>query len=136
MVYGINIVSAPIYGNLLLTATLQRLVWWILLWLYNVCIDQVPWLAAHYLRYVNATGAVSLKQITIDSSALISSMCSSRPTMGETEHLGLLWMSVNCFNSYVKGTYKPRSLNSAEKNMDIMGTYKLEDYKLIIQNDI
>ena len=45
-------------------------------------------------------------------------------------------MSVNCFNSYVKGTYKPRSLNSAEKNMDVMGTYKLEDYKLIIQNDI
>ena len=135
MVYGINIVSTPIYGNLLLTAALQRLVWWILLWLYSVCIEQVPWLAAHYLRYVNATGAVSLKQITIDSSALISSICSSRPTIGETEYLGLLWISVNCLNSFVKGTYKPRSLNSAEKNMGAMSIYKLEDYILIIQND-
>ena len=108
MLCGINIVSAPIYGNLLLTATLQRLVWWILVWLYSVCIDQVPWLAAHYLRYVNATGAVSFNQITIESSTLISNMCSSRPTMGETEHLGLLWMSVNCLNSYVKGIYKLR----------------------------
>jgi len=78
MVYGINIVSAPIYGNLPLTATIQQLVWWILVCLYSVCIDQVPCLAAHYLRYVNATGAVSFKQITIDSRALISSTCSSR----------------------------------------------------------
>jgi len=125
MVYGMNIVSAPIYGNLLLTVTLQRLVWWILVWLYSVCIDQLPWLAAHYLRYVNATGVVSFKQIAIDSSTLINSMCSSRPTMGEAEHLGLLWMSVNCLNSYVKGTYKPRNLNSAEKNMDAVDTDKL-----------
>jgi hypothetical protein len=132
MVYGINIVSAPIYGNLLLTTTLQRLVWWILVRLYSVCIEQVPWLAAHYLRYVNATGTVSLKQITIDSSALISSICSSRPTIGETEHLGLLWMSVNCLNSFVKSTYKPRSLNNAEKNMGAVSKHELEDYIFII----
>jgi hypothetical protein len=45
--------------------------------------------------------------------------------MGETEYLGLLWMSVNCLNSYATGTYKPSSLNDAEKNMDAMDTYKL-----------